>query len=65
MVLTVKPTSDQLACLLAQGDRRRRVNLQNAPLEHVEPATTIDSTTTSFDDALERALDDFDCDDRV
>lgn len=39
-MLNVKPTSDQLPCLLAQGDRRRRVNLQHAALEHAEQTAT-------------------------
>jgi hypothetical protein len=37
VVLSTKTPSEHLACLIAPGDRRRRVNLQHADAAHVEP----------------------------
>jgi hypothetical protein len=64
VVLTVKPTSDQMPCLLAQGDRRRRVNLQHAPLHHeTDPQADQAMPATMPESSQREVFDEFQPDD--
>jgi hypothetical protein len=60
VVLSTRKPSEHLACLIAPGDRRRRVNLQHADTAHVEPGALDAFDADALDELAQRPLAAFD-----